>query len=486
MLQFVANTMPLGGNRLSKKLTQGQALEQKLKYRKKNVWENLSKEDRQGAILLGEKYKDYLSQVKTEREAVNFMVNQAEAEGFRRLDTFKHLKPGQRFYLSFRNKVLILGVVGERPLKEGFRLVGAHIDAPRLDLKPHPLYESDGLALFKTHYYGGIKKYQWPALPLALHGVIIKADGDALELVIGEEEQEPVFTITDLLPHLAKEQMEKKMKEGIQGEDLNVLVGSLPYPDEDVQEKVKLAVLHHLYQNYGLIEEDLVSAELELVPAGPARDVGFDKSLIGGYGQDDRACAFTAFTAISQVRNPRYTALALFVDKEEIGSTGNTGAQSRLLEYAVAQLGELTGDKTVKDIWQIFDRSLALSGDTLAAVDPSWPNVLDKYNAPLLGHGVVIMKYSGSGGKYDTNDAHAETVFRIRKLFAEHGVIWQTGELGKVDQGGGGTIAQFLAKTGMDVVDCGPSLLSIHSPFEIASKSDIYMTCKAYQVFLQN
>ncbi|HHW05933.1 MAG TPA: aminopeptidase [Clostridia bacterium] len=471
---------------MEKKLTGGQALEGRLRYKKKNVWEHLSRAEREAALELGEEYKEYLSQVKTEREAVRFMVSRAEAEGFRPLDELKHLKPGQRFYLTYRSKVLLLGVAGERPLKEGLRLVGAHIDAPRLDLKPQPLYESDGLALFKTHYYGGIKKYQWPALPLALHGLVMKAGGEALELVLGEAEEDPVFTVTDLLPHLAKDQMEKKMKEGIQGEDLNVLVGSLPYADEEVQEKVKLAVLQHLHERYGLVEEDLVSAELELVPAGKARDVGLDRSLVGGYGQDDRACAFTAFKAILQVQKPRYTALALFVDKEEIGSTGNTGAQSRLLEYFVARLGELTGDKTVKDVWQVFDRSLAVSGDTVAALDPSWPNVLDKYNAPVLGHGVVLLKYSGAGGKYDTNDAHAETVYSLRRLFNEHGIIWQTGELGKVDQGGGGTIAQFLAQTGMDVIDCGPALLSIHSPFEIASKGDIYMTFRAYQVFLQN
>lgn len=471
---------------MTKKLSEGQALEQKLRYQKQNVWEKLSPEETEAVFSLGAKYKDYLSQVKTEREAVSLMMNQARAAGFQELDTIKKLKPGQKFYLVHRHKVLLLGVVGQKPLAEGLRLVGAHVDAPRLDLKPHPLYESDGLALLKTHYYGGIKKYQWPAIPLALHGVVLKADGTLLNLVIGEGEQEPVFTVTDLLPHLAREQMEKTMKEGIQGEDLNILAGSIPYPDEEVREKVKLAVLNHLYEQYGLVEEDLVSGEVELVPAGPARDVGFDRSLIGGYGQDDRVCAFTAFEAMLEVKEPVHTALAFFVDKEEIGSTGNTGAQSRFLEYAVARLGALAGETTMADIYRIFDATKAISADTLAAMDPSWPNVLDKFNAPVLGHGVVIMKYSGSGGKYDTNDAHGETMFQLRKLFREKGIIWQTGELGKVDQGGGGTIAQFLAKTGMDVVDCGPALLSIHSPFEIASKADVYMTAKAYRVFLEN
>ncbi|NLL18079.1 MAG: aminopeptidase [Clostridia bacterium] len=471
---------------MTKQLSKGQALEQKLRYKKQNVWEKLSPEETKAVFALGEKYRDYLSQVKTEREAVAFMLSRAQAAGFQDLDTIKKLRPGQKFYVAHRQKVLLLGVAGQRPLGEGLRLVGSHLDAPRLDLKPHPLYESDGLALLKTHYYGGIKKYQWPAIPLALHGVVLKADGTALNLVIGEREEEPVFTVTDLLPHLAREQMEKTMKEGIKGEDLNILAGSIPYPDEEVQEKVKLAVLNHLYEKYGLVEEDLVSAEVELVPAGPARDVGFDESLIGGYGQDDRACAFTAFEAIMEVEKPVHTALAFFVDKEEIGSTGNTGAQSRFLEYAVARLGALAGETTLEEVYRIFDRTTALSADTLAAMDPSWPNVLDKFNAPVLGHGVVIMKYSGSGGKYDTSDAHGETVFSVRKLFQDKGIIWQTGELGKVDQGGGGTIAQFLAKTGMDVLDCGPALLSIHSPFEIASKADIYMATKAYRVFLQN
>lgn len=470
---------------MAKQLSKGQALEQELRYKKQNVWEKLSPEELKEVFALGARYRDYLSRAKTEREAVALMLAGAKAAGFRDLAELRELEPGQRFYVAHRNKALLLGVAGERPLTEGIRLVGSHLDAPRLDLKPHPLYESDSLALLKTHYYGGIKKYQWPAVPLALHGVVVKRDGQPVNLVIGEQAEEPVFTVTDLLPHLAREQMEKNMKEGIKGEDLNILAGSIPYPDEEVQEKVKLAVLNYLYEKYGLVEEDLVSAEVELVPAGPARDVGFDQSLVGGYGQDDRVCAFAAFEAVLRVEKPVYTGLAFFVDKEEIGSTGNTGAQSRFLEYAVARLGSLTGETTPAQIWGILDRSLALSGDTMAAMDPSWPNVLDKYNAPVLGHGVVLMKYSGSGGKYDTNDAHAETVFRIRRLFQEQGIIWQTGELGKVDQGGGGTIAQFLAKSGMDVLDCGPSLLSIHSPFEIASKADVFMTVKAYQVFLQ-
>ena len=471
---------------MKKDKSPGQILEEKLTYKKKTLWEKLNGKEKEQVMSFGEKYKDFLSRGKTERAAVEILLKKAQAAGFRDLRALPGINPGQAFYLLHREKVLLLGVMAQRPLQEGIRLVGAHLDSPRLDIKPEPLYESQGVALFKTHYYGGIKKYQWPAIPLALHGVVIKGNGEKIKVAMGEDDTQPVFTVTDLLPHLAKTQMQKKLHEGIGGEDLNVLVGSLPYDDEQVQDKIKLAVLNHLHQEYGLTEEDLISAELTLVPAGPARDVGFDGSLVGGYGQDDRAASFAAFESIQTLKDPLHTAIAYFVDKEEIGSTGNTGAQSRFLEYATALLAALTGEKTPSGLWQIFDRTLALSADAVAAEDPSWTDVLDKYNAPLLGHGVVIVKYTGHGGKYDTSDAHAETVAKIRNLFNENQIIWQTGELGKVDQGGGGTIAQYLAKTGMDVLDCGPSLLSVHSPFEIASKADLYMCYKAYKVFLSS
>lgn len=469
---------------MEKDKSPGQILEGKISYKKKAVWEKLDSKEKEKVMDFGEKYKEFLSKAKTEREAVEIMLKEAREAGFQDLRGLKTIQPGQAFYLLHREKVLLLGVMGQKSLKKGIRLVGAHLDSPRLDVKPEPLYEADGMALFKTHYYGGIKKYQWPTLPLALHGVVIKEDGEKLQIAIGEKPDDPVFTVTDLLPHLAKNQMEKKLNEGIRGEDLNVLVGSFPYEDDKVQEKIKLAVLNHLYQEYALVEEDLISAELTLVPAGPARDVGFDRSLVGGYGHDDRAASFAAFLGIKELTDPSHTAIAFFVDKEEIGSTGNTGAQSRFLEYAIALLASLTGEETPAGLWQIFDRTVALSADGVAAIDPSWGDVLDKFNAPLLGHGVVIIKYTGHGGKYDTSDAHAETVSTIRNLFNKNQIIWQTGELGKVDQGGGGTIAQYLAKTGMDVLDCGPSLLSVHSPFEIASKADLYMCYRAYEVFL--
>ncbi|MFA5536429.1 MAG: aminopeptidase [Bacillota bacterium] len=471
---------------MEKDKSPGQILEEKLIYKKKTLWEKFGTEEKEQTADFGEKYKDFLSRAKTERLAVEILLEEARQAGFRDLRLLTDINPGQAFYVLHREKVLLLGVMGKKPLREGLRLVGAHLDSPRLDVKPQPLYESRGLALFKTHYYGGIKKYQWPAIPLALHGVVIKGNGEKIKLAIGEDEAQPVFTVTDLLPHLAKTQLQKKMHEAIGGEDLNVLTGSLPYDDEQVQDKIKLAVLNHLHRQYGLVEEDLISAELTLVPAGPARDVGFDESLVGGYGQDDRGASYAAFKAIRELKDPLHTAVAYFVDKEEIGSTGNTGAQSRFLEDAIAWLATLAAEKIPRGLWQIFDRTTALSADAVAAEDPSWAGVLDKYNAPLLGHGVVIIKYTGHGGKYDTSDAHAETVAEIRNLFNENQIIWQTGELGKVDQGGGGTIAQYLARTGMDVLDCGPSLLSVHSPFEIASKADLYMCYKAYKVFLSS
>jgi len=368
---------------------------------------------------------------------------------------------------------------------EGIRLVGAHVDAPRLDLKPMPLYEQAGLAMFKTHYYGGIKKYQWTALPLALHGVIMLRGGRRVEVVIGEDGQDPVFTVSDLLPHLAKEQMKKKMEEALSGDDLNLVVGSIPYPDEDdMKDRIRLAILQLLNERYGLVEEDLIASELELVPAGPARDLGFDCSLVGGYGQDDRVCGYTALQAILDLENPRHTAIVLLVDKEEIGSTGNTGAQSRFLEYALTEMAARTNRTGFFNVSRIMAASQAISADVTAGVDPTYENVFDLHNASLLGHGVVLNKYSGSRGKYDANDASAEFIGQLRDIFNQNGVIWQSGEMGKVDAGGGGTIAKFLAYFGLDAADCGPALLSMHAPLEIASKVDIFMAARAYKAFL--
>lgn len=465
-------------------MTQGEDLTKRLARKKKLVWDEIK--ERGPIFELAEGYKEFLNQAKTERLAAQAIVDLARKAGFmpfEELAAQKSLGPGGKFYTVNRGKAVLIGILGQEGLEGGFNLVGSHLDSPRLDFKPNPLYEEENLALFKTHYYGGIKKYQWMALPLAIHGVVIKADGTTLTLAIGEAEDDPVFTITDLLPHLAKEQMQKKAAEFIEGEALNILAASIPYADEEAKERVKLAVLNYLHQEYALVEEDLISAELEVVPAGKARDVGLDKSLIGGYGQDDRVSAYTSLKAILETQVPSRTALALFVDKEEIGSTGNTGMQGSFLNYVTGRLIDLAAKGT--DRVTVYNSSRVLSADVDAALDPTYAGVMDKHNAVRLGGGVALNKYTGSGGKYDANDASAEFLGQIRRLFNERGIIWQIGELGKVDQGGGGTIAQYVANGGMDVLDCGVPVLSMHSPFEISSKADVYEAYRAYKVFLE-
>ncbi|RTZ94020.1 MAG: aminopeptidase, partial [Deltaproteobacteria bacterium] len=419
---------------------------------------------------------------RTEREAVREIVSLAKAKGFSESPSKTPAK-----YLRFnREKSVALAIVGSKPLIEGFRIVISHIDAPRLDLKQNPLYEDVDLALLRTHYYGGIKKYQWVAIPLAIHGTIIKKDGSKLNLVIGEEESDPVFTICDLLPHLShKTQDMKRLREAIVGEKLTILVGSIPFPDEEAKERFKLNILEILNKRWGLVEEDFLSAEIEVVPAFKTRDVGFDESLIGGYGQDDRVCAYCTLQAILSLRKqPEWTTIALFLDKEEIGSDGNTGAKSTFLELVVSDLLRVQKLKpTSEALRQALFNAKALSADVNGAINPNYQDVHEKQNAARLGYGVCVTKFTGSGGKYDANDASAEYVGEIRKLFNEHDVIWQMAELGKVDEGGGGTIAKYLAKYGMDMIDCGTALVGMHSPFEVSSKMDVYETYKAYKVF---
>lgn len=475
---------------VEKNETPGKKLLNKLERKALNAWDRLEPAEQEDAWQLGEAYKDFLSQAKTERETVAVVTQEAVGRGFLPWGELagRPLTPGTCFIRTWRGKAVVLGIIGKEPLTDGFRLVAAHIDSPRLDLKPYPLYEGANLALLKTHYYGGIKKYHWLARPLALHGVVITTDGRHLELAWGEKDGDPVFSITDLLPHLSKEQAEKKLKDATSGEDLNVLAGHIPYSeDEEIKERVKLAVLDYLHREYGLVEEDLLTAELEIVPAGPARDVGLDRGLVGGYGQDDRVCVFAALQGLWRVQvPPRYTALVLLVDKEEVGSMGNTGAQGPVLTDAVADLNRLTaGDDSPSRLRVILGNSLALSADVDGGLDPTYEAAWDKLNAARIGGGVVLTKYTGSGGKYSANDAHAEYLNQIRRLFNRSGVVWQMGELGKVDQGGGGTIAQFLGNLGMDIVDCGVAVLSMHSPFEITSKADLYYTTKGYQVFWQ-
>jgi aspartyl aminopeptidase len=364
----------------------------------------------------------------------------------------------------------------------------SHIDAPRLDLKQNPLYEEVDIVFLKTHYYGGIKKYQWLARPLAIHGTVLTRAGKTVDIHVGDDDTDPVFAISDLLPHLSRKvQANKKVSEAFQGEKLNLMVGSLPIGDDETKERFKLAILEHLFSTYGLIEEDLVSAEIEVVPAGRARDVGWDRGLVGAYGQDDRVCAYASLEAVVDLAKPARTAVVLFMDKEEIGSDGATGAKSRFLEDFVSELFEKTGQEaTEKAVRTCLMNTWALSADVNGALDPDYQEVHEERNAAKLGYGVCITKFTGSGGKYGSSDANAEYLGHIRKIFNENNVVWQTGELGKVDEGGGGTIAKFLAVYGMEVLDCGTPLLSMHSPFEIASKGDIYMTFKAYCAFLES
>lgn len=450
-----------------------------------NIWEKIEENEHGLIDELGRGYIDFLNQAKTERETVDFIINEARKAGFYDLKASHEIKPGQKFYWSEKNKVAALIVIGEEPLSEGMNLVASHIDAPRIDLKPRPLYEADNMALFKTHYYGGIKKYQWLSIPLALHGVVVKKDGRVINLNIGEKEDEPALTIADLLPHLAKDQMEKKMSEAVKGEDLNVLIGSRPLKEEE-KDKIKRYVTKILKSRYDIEEDDFASAELQLVPAFKAREVGFDRSMVGGYGQDDRVCAYTSLKAVLETEKPQRTALCLFVDKEEIGSTGNTGLQSLIIENLTALLMHKSGQDSYYLVRKALADSYALSADVNAAVDPNYPEVFEKMNCSFLSGGLVLTKYTGSRGKAESNDANPEFLGRLRQLFDDNKVLWQVGELGKVDIGGGGTVAQYMAYYGMEVVDCGVAVLGMHSPFEIVSKADLYMAYKGYKAFMQS
>lgn len=456
-------------------------LQETLVYQRKNVYDTHFREKQQEIFSFSEDYKHFLDCSKTERLSVKSALNIAVNAGFVPLEQKKELKPGDRVYTVNRGKGILLAIMGEESLEQGIHLVAAHIDAPRLDLKPNPLYEDLSLALFKTHYYGGIKKYQWPAIPLALYGVVYLADGSRADIAIGDKPEDPVFYITDLLPHLATEQMGKKMAQGITGESLNLLAGSIPWEDKEAKERVKLNVLKILHDTYGICETDFISAELEAVPAFPARDVGLDRSLIGAYGHDDRVCSYTALRAICSCSTPKKTAVCMLVDKEEIGSMGNTGMQSRYFEHI---LGELC-DKTDASLRLCITHSACLSADVGAANDPTYSTVQEKNNAAVLNGGIMLCKYTGSRGKSGSSDASAEMVSRIRRLFEKNDIVWQMAELGKVDEGGGGTVAQYVANLDIETIDCGVPLLSMHAPYEIAAKADVYMAYLAYLAFLQ-
>ncbi len=426
------------------------------------------------------KYVKFLDDSKTEREAVSSAKAIAEKAGFQPYESGKKYSAGDKVYLINRKRNIILAVIGKKGCKNGVRLSIAHIDSPRLDLKPNPLYEANDLALFKTHYYGGIKKYQWTAIPLALHGVIALKSGKTVDVKIGEKDSDPIFCVTDLLPHLAKEQVKKPGSQMFTGEELNLLVGSRPFKGDGESELVKLNILNILFKEYAITEEDFLSADLELVPAYKARDLGFDRSMIGAYGHDDRVCAYPALMAAVNCDTPEKTAVTVLVDKEETGSDGNTGMQSDFMKYFILDMAKSEG----ADGYDVISRSACLSADVNAAFDPTYASVYEANNSCYINKGVVITKYTGSSGKYGTSEASAEFMAEIRAMLDDNDVLWQTGELGKVDAGGGGTIAKYVANMNVDVVDLGVPVLSMHAPLEVVSKLDVYMAYRAFLAFL--
>ncbi len=431
------------------------------------------------ATAFCEGYKAFLNEGKTERECVEAAVKRLEAAGYTAIDFAKEYQPGDKVYFINRKKAVIMTTFGQRPVKEGVRINGAHIDSPRLDLKPNPVYEKSDMAYFKTHYYGGIRKYQWGTTPLAMHGLVIKKNGETVKISIGEQEGDPVFCVSDLLPHLAAKQNERKLSEGLKGEELNVIIGSVPFVDDSVKEPVKLMALKLLNEKYGITEADFYRAEIEMVPAHKAVDVGLDRSMIGAYGQDDRICAYTAMMAEMQAKTPEYTTVTALVDKEEIGSEGNTGMNSDFLKHYLERLAQMQG----ADAKDLCEHALCLSSDVNAAYDPTFADVFEANNSCYINKGCVLTKYTGARGKSASNDASAETMAKVIGIMEAEGVYWQAGELGAVDQGGGGTIAKYVAHLNIDVVDLGVPILSMHAPFELSSKLDVYNIYKAFCAF---
>lgn len=458
--------------------SKGELLAEKILYQRKNAAEENSQFDAADVFAIG--YKKFLDEAKTEREAVDYTLEYAIQKGYKPFEDGKQYKAGDKIFYNNRGKAIIFATIGTEGVKNGVKILASHIDSPRLDLKPNPLYEDSKIALFKTHYYGGIKKYQWSALPLALHGIVAKKDGTTVKIKIGDDEKDPQFCVTDLLPHLADDQQKRMVKDALKGEELNVLLGSLSYPDDKVKDRVKLNIMNLLHEKYDIVEDDFISAELVAVPAHKARDIGLDRSMIGSYGHDDRVCAYTSFMAEMENVNPKYTSVTILTDKEEIGSDGNTGLNSSYFRYFIEKLADVFGENSN----DVLSKSKCLSADVNAAFDPTFPEVHERNNACYLNGGVVITKYTGSGGKYGTSDASAEFMAYIRRILDDKNIYWQTGELGKVDQGGGGTVAKYLAALNIDVVDVGVPVLSMHSPFEVVSKLDTFMTYRAFSEFL--
>ena len=450
---------------------------------KKCGWDTLNDETRHEVIKFSDEYIYFMNKSKTEREAVAFITKILDENGFSNIKDKVVLVPGDKVYYVNREKSIYAAILGSKPVEAGLNIIGSHIDSPRLDLKPNPLYEDTGFAFFKTHYYGGIKKYQWTTIPLSIHGVLVKANGEKITINIGEDENDPIFTITDLLPHLAQEQMEKKLKEGISGEDLNLLIGSIPIGDEKVGDRVKLNILKILNDKYGITERDFVSSELELVPAFKARSLGFDKSMVAAYGQDDKICAYSSLRALLDTKNPDKTAVCIFADKEEIGSMGNTGMESHVFDTFISELLNKTNTNRPNLLDKVFCNSKMLSADVDAGLDPTYASVSERNNAAYLGRGIGLNKYTGARGKSGASDANAEFVAYIRGIFEQNNIQYQVSELGKVDTGGGGTIAYILANKGVDVIDCGVPVLSMHAPYEVTSKFDIYEAFRGYKAF---
>ena len=465
---------------MSEKNSVSKELKEKLFSKKNNGIFRMNDAELKSCDEFSESYKSFLNAAKTEREAVEQSVELLKQKGFKEYTIGMKLSAGDKIYRNNRGKAVIAAIIGSEPIKSGVRLCAAHIDSPRLDLKQFPLYEDNEMALFKTHYYGGIKKYQWTAIPLSLHGVIIKSDNSSVKVNIGEDENDPVFCVTDLLPHLATEQMKRNLAQGIKGEELNIVVGSRPFKDDEASEAVKLNILNILNEKYGIIEDDFISAELEAVPAFKAKDIGFDRSMIGSYGHDDRVCAYTALSATLDCENPKHTVVTILTDKEETGSDGNTGLCSAYLKYFIADLAAEFGT----DGRTVLSASECLSADVNSAFDPTFPDVLERNNCAYINKGVCVTKFTGSRGKSGTSDASAEFVGRVRNLLDSKNVIWQTGELGKVDMGGGGTVAAYIANLNVDTIDVGVPVLSMHAPYEIVSKIDVYMAYKAFSVFM--
>ncbi|MGM5481411.1 MAG: aminopeptidase [Nanobdellota archaeon] len=466
----------------SKPKTANQKLQEKMFMKKKNSWHSFSDAKRKKIMTFADKYKQFLDTSKTERACTTNIIKELKQKGFKDIASVKSAKPGDKLFKAFKNKSVLAIVVGKNT--DEFRLVGSHMDSPRLDLKPWPLFEDASLAQMKSHYYGGIKKYQWVNTPLSMQGLITTKDGKELIMNIGEKDDDPKFLITDLLPHLARDQMQKNGSKVVEGEEMSITLGSIPVNDDDIKEQVKFTVLKELYDRYGIIEEDFAFAELQFVPAAKTIDIGLDRGLVAGYGQDDKVCVYTSLQALFDMTAPKHTALGMFVDKEEIGSMGNTGAASMILQNFAYDYKRVTGLKF--DVSTLLENSQAVSADVTAAVNPNFKGVHDESNASHLGYGVSVEKYGGGGGKYSTNDANGEYMAALRRLLDKNDIAWQTGEMGKLDLGGGGTIAMFLSRYGMDCVDAGPSILAMHSPMELTSKADIYSSYEFYKAFFNS